>query len=184
TIKITEVTSPTAVLINTFGGEYKAVSNMAKRYKQWEETYNATFHYVSASPDQLYPFLREFFDREQFPSGSAHLRHFTWFDTNFIKFFMSQSYIRQKTEVLKMFMDQTRSRYFVLLGDIFQKDPEIYAQTYQQYPERIVKIFIRKYSNDDKGQKRLEQVFAQIPREKWQTFENGNDLPERFKIEK
>ncbi|CAF4512849.1 unnamed protein product [Didymodactylos carnosus] len=78
-----------------------------------------------ASPDQLYPFLRDFFEREKFPLGSAHMRHFTWFDKNFINFFMSQSYIRQKSKVLKMFWDQTRSRYFVLLGDIFQKDPEI-----------------------------------------------------------
>ncbi|CAF0818129.1 unnamed protein product [Didymodactylos carnosus] len=184
TIKVTGVTSARRVLVNTFSGEYKAIENMAKRYRQWEQRYNATFHYLTASPDQLYPFLRDFFEREKFPLGSAHMRHFTWFDKNFINFFMSQSYISQKSKVLKMFLDQTRSRYFVLLGDIFQKDPEIYARIYEQYPQRIAKIFIRKYSDDSDGQKRLEQVFSRIPKEKWQTFENGNDLPENFKIEK
>jgi len=49
---------------------------MAEIYRYWEKQYNATFAYLTASPDQLYPFLREFFDREKFPSGSAHMRHF------------------------------------------------------------------------------------------------------------
>jgi len=177
TIKITGVTSSTQTLINTFSGEYKPVEDMANAYKMWETKYNATFHYLTASPDQLYPFLKVFLNSKGFPSGSAHMRHFTWFDSNFIQFFMSANYIKSKTETLSMFMKNTVNRYFVLLGDVFQKDPDIYASIYQQYPDRILKIFIRKYNDDSEGQARLEKVFANIPRYKWATFETGRDLP-------
>jgi phosphatidate phosphatase APP1 len=149
---------------------------MSERYRHYESIYNATFHYLTASPDQLYPFLREFFDREQFPLGSYHMRHFTWFDTNFFKFFSSKSFIRQKTNILQMFFQQTRSRKFILFGDIFQKDPEIYANIYEKYPERILKIFIRVPQKNISN--RLNQVFQNIPQNKWATFVNGYDLPQ------
>lgn len=177
TIKVTGVTSTTQTLINTFSGNFKAVEGMPEIYRYWEEKYKATFAYLTASPDQLYPFLREFFDREQFPIGSAHMRHFTWLDSNFITFFMSTSYMKKKTETLQMFLKNTINRRFVLLGDIFQKDPDIYANIYAQYPDRIERIFIRKYANDDEGQKRLETLFKDIPSHKWATFEKGADLP-------
>ena len=177
TIKITGVTSTTETLINTFSGEFKAVPGMAEIYRHWAGRYNATFAYLTASPDQLYPFLRAFFDREGFPAGSAHMRHYTWFDQNFIEFFNSANYIKSKTDTLRMFLENTRNRTFVLLGDIFQKDPDIYASIYAQYPNRIGKIFIRKYANDLQGDVKLQTIFQNIPREKWSTFENGIDLP-------
>jgi phosphatidate phosphatase APP1 len=151
---------------------------MPERYRHYASYYNATFHYVTASPDQLYPFLREFFDRENFPLGSYHMRHFTWFDSNFFQFFASKSFIRQKTKVLNKFFQHTRARQFVLLGDIFQKDPEIYADIYKSYSERILKIFIR-VSNKTISN-RLSQVFEHIPKNKWATFVNGYDLPDTF----
>lgn len=177
TIKITGVTSAKDTLVNTFSGQFKAVSGMADIYQQWKQDYNATFAYLTASPDQLYPFFREFFDRENFPAGSAHMRHYTWFDANFIAFFMSANYIKKKTETLQMFFQNTSNRTFILLGDIFQKDPDIYASVYAQYPNRIAKIFIRKYVNDTIGEQRLETVFKDIPKQKWATFETGADLP-------
>ncbi|CAF0941279.1 unnamed protein product [Adineta ricciae] len=178
TIKITEVTSSIQTLVNTFSGEFHAVPGMADMYRSWEKKYNATFAYLTASPDQLYPFLREFFEREGFPSGSAHMRHFTWLDANFISFFMSSNYMKRKTEILHMFLENTRHRLFVLIGDIFQKDPDIYASIYAQYPNRIAKIFIRKYRDDLDGQQRLETLFENIPKAKWTTFETGSDLPQ------
>jgi len=177
TIKITGVTSSTETLINTFSGNFKAVPGMSDIYQYWAKQYNATFAYLTASPDQLYPFLREFFDREQFPSGSAHMRHFTWFDMNFIQFFMSSNYIAKKTETLRMFLENTSNRTFILLGDVSQNDPDIYASIYAQYPNRIAKIFIRKYVDDLNGQQRLETVFKDIPQHKWAPFETGADLP-------
>ncbi len=149
---------------------------MSERYRHYESIYNATFHYLTASPDQLYPFLREFFDREHFPLGSYHMRHFTWFDTNFFQFFASKSFIKEKTKVLEMFFQQTRSRQFILFGDIFQKDPEIYANIYQKYSQRIIKIFIRVQKLNVTN--RLNRVFQHIPQNKWNIFVNGYDLPE------
>ena len=149
---------------------------MPGRYRHYESYYNATFHYLTASPDQLYPFLREFFDREKFPLGSYHMRHFTWFDSNFVEFFQSESFIREKTRVLKKFFQQTRSRKFILFGDIFQKDPEIYGNIYKTYSKRIIKIFIRVSNKTIPN--RLNQVFEDIPKHKWAMFLNGYDLPD------
>ncbi|CAF0736930.1 unnamed protein product [Rotaria sordida] len=177
TIKVTGVTSSTETLMNTFTGSYKSVLGMSDIYQYWQKKYNATFAYLTASPDQLYPFLREFINREKFPLGSFHMRHFTWFDTNFISFFMSNNYIESKTEAIDMFLNNTLNRRFILIGDIFQKDPDIYASIYMKYPNRIEKIFIRKYKNDTIGQQRLEQIFNNIPQENWATFEIGSDLP-------
>jgi phosphatidate phosphatase APP1 len=76
-----------------------------------------------------------------------------------------------------MFLQNTSNRTFILLGDVFQNDPDIYASIYAQYPNRIAKIFIRKYVDDLNGQQRLETVFKDIPKPKWATFETGADLP-------
>ncbi|UJR24530.1 hypothetical protein I4U23_005905 [Adineta vaga] len=175
TIKITGVTSVRSILRNTFSGKYQSIPGMSERYRHYKLIYNATFHYLTASPDQLYPFLREFLDYEQFPLGSYHMRHFSWFDINFFKFFQSKSFIKQKTHILHMFFTQTHSRKYILFGDIFQKDPEIYANIYQQYPERILHIFIRVSQLNLSN--RLKQVFQHIPKTKWNIFVNGYDLP-------
>ena len=156
---------------------------MSEAYQDWQRRYNASFAYVTASPDQLYPFLRSFLDRESFPQGSAHMRHFTWLDINFISFFTSNALIQHKTETIALFLDNTRNRRFVLIGDIFQKDPEIYASIAATYPNRISHIFIRKYANDTSGQQRLEQVFANYPRQRWSTFEIGTDLPRTLTLD-
>ncbi|CAF3786114.1 unnamed protein product [Rotaria sp. Silwood1] len=176
--QLQRVTSIRSILRNTFSGQYKSIPGMSERYRHYELYYNATFHYLTASPDQLYPFLHEFIQREKFPLGSYHMRHFTWFDINFLQFFSSKSFIKQKTKILHMFFQQTRSRKFILFGDIFQKDPEIYANIYQQYSERILKIFIR-ISNKNLTN-RLNTVFKYIPKSKWDIFLNGFDLPEKI----
>jgi phosphatidate phosphatase APP1 len=121
TIKITEVTSSRQTLINTFSGDFKAVSGMADIYRYWKQNYNATFAYLTASPDQLYPFLREFFNREQFPSGSAHMRHYTWFDKNFIEFFMSSNYMQKKLKHYKCFYKIHKIVYLFYLVISFKK---------------------------------------------------------------
>jgi phosphatidate phosphatase APP1 len=151
---------------------------MSQRYRYYQSYYNATFHYLTASPDQLYPFLQEFFEREQFPLGSYHMRHLTWFDINFFQFFTSKSFIKEKQKILQMFFQQTNSRKFILFGDIFQKDPEIYANIHKQYSKRILKIFIR-VSNKTLSN-RLNQVFQHIPKHKWDIFINGFDLPQNI----
>ncbi|CAF4665998.1 unnamed protein product, partial [Rotaria magnacalcarata] len=42
------------------------------------------------------------------------------------------------------------------------------------------KVFIRKYKDDAIGQQQLKEVFSNVRREKWTTFEIGIDLPENI----
>lgn len=182
TIKITGVDSTTETLINTFCDDFKAVPSMSNAYRLWQNKYNATFAYVTGSPDQLYPFLRSFMDKENFPQGSAHMRHFTWLDKNFISFFFSSTIIPFKTNVITKLINSTVNRKYVLVGDIFQKDPEIYAGIYSKFSSRIAQIFIRKLGQNIQDQQRLENVFVNVPRNKWTTFENGIDLPSTLNL--
>ena len=69
TIKITGVGDPQAMLANTFLRPLRPVPGMATLYRQWADR-GAVFHYVSASPWQLYAPLADFLAAEQFPAGT------------------------------------------------------------------------------------------------------------------
>ncbi|MBL8799258.1 MAG: App1 family protein, partial [Planctomycetia bacterium] len=88
TIKISEVTNKKALLANTFLREYRAVPGMPEVYAQWTKS-DAVFHYVSASPWQLYEFLDEFRGKAGYPAGSFHMKTFRWKDTSFLGLFQS-----------------------------------------------------------------------------------------------
>ena len=59
TIKISEVLDRKALIQNTFVKEFRDVPGMANLYRELERS-GAVFHYVSASPWQLYPPLSKF----------------------------------------------------------------------------------------------------------------------------
>ena len=69
TIKISEV-KDRKLLQNTFFRPFQAVPGMLDKYRQWAEA-GVAFHFVSASPWQLYDPLANFFDKLV-----SHPRHF------------------------------------------------------------------------------------------------------------
>ena len=84
TIKISEVLDKKALIRNTFLEEYKTTANMPEYYKRLEKQ-GAYFHYVSASPWQIYPSLKPFMDKH-YPPGSYSLRDFRLKDSSLLKF--------------------------------------------------------------------------------------------------
>ena len=62
-----------------------------------------------------------------------------------------------------------------------EKDPEVYARIYREFPHNIKQILIRAVDGSNLHQKRFEEVFAGVPKDKWKVFAEAShsliDLP-------
>lgn len=172
TIKISEVLDKEALIQNIFFRKYKASPGMPAFFKTLSEQ-GAFFHYVSASPWQLYPSLQPFMELH-YPRGSYSLRHFRITDSSFIKFFLSsQDY---KTETIRNIIQRYPLHQFILVGDSGEKDPEVYARIYAEFPENIQQILIRKVAGSDLSDDRLLNVTNNIPKAKWTLFDRPDEI--------
>jgi phosphatidate phosphatase APP1 len=86
TIKITEVRDRIKLLKHTFVDEYPSpVPGMPQFYDTLNQMLStqrnpATWMYLSASPYNLYPLLRNFIKDQKFPGGQVILRDMSWMD--------------------------------------------------------------------------------------------------------
>ncbi len=175
TIKISNVRNRKELLRNTFCRPYEPVAGMAVVYRNWEKNSGARFHYVSASPWQLYVPLTEFIQSRGFPDGICHFKLFRWKDQTALDLFKSPEKYKLATIVplLKLFPH----RKFVLVGDSGEKDPEIYGEIAREFPEQIVRILIRDVTSEPQASVRYKKAFSGISPNVWQIFETPDDLP-------
>lgn len=166
TIKITEVLDRKAMLENTFFKELKPVPGMADLYGNLAAK-NISFHYLSSSPVQLYPALWDFLKKEGFPEGSMHLRESTSWKTLVPGKGVSR---RHKKENILRLLESFPKRRFFLIGDSAEADPEIYADIARSHPEKILGIWIRDVTDEDRESARYTTTFAGIPGEFWHIF--------------
>ena len=139
TIKDTKLQLGTkAVLANSLSKPPVEVAGMSCIYNYFLTQHPAmTFHYVSASPFQLFPMLHQFLHSCQFPSGTMNLRN--WKDRSTLW----ESSGNYKLKIIIEIFRHFPSRQFVLIGDSVQQDPEIYAHLARLFPTQVLKIFIR-----------------------------------------
>jgi phosphatidate phosphatase APP1 len=173
TIKISEVTNKKALLANTFLREYRAVPGMPEVYAKWAEG-QAVFHYVSASPWQLYEFLDEFRGKAGYPSGSFHMKTFRWKDSSFLALFQSPE--KYKPGVIEPILKAFPQRKFVLVGDSGEKDPEIYAALARKFESQIAQVLIRDVTGEAADVERYRKCFEGIPRQRWRIFKDAKDI--------
>ena len=172
TIKISEVLDKQKLLKNVFVKPYEAPAGMPALYKRLEER-GAFFHYISASPWQLYPSLQPFM-QAHYPKGSMMLRHFRLKDTSFFQFLSSSA--DYKIEKISEVITRYPKHRFLLIGDSGEHDPEVYAEVYKRFPENIDEIWIRKVENSNVSEQRLNTSFADIPPTVWKIFDNPEGL--------
>ncbi|MCL1824846.1 MAG: App1 family protein [Betaproteobacteria bacterium] len=165
TIKISEVRSKKALVHNTFLKPFRAVPGMAEWYQEIARNERqASFHYLTASPIQLYPALSEFLEDARFPPGLLHLRE----STSKRNIHASRKgTIAHKKNVITRLLTTWPQRKFILVGDSGESDPEIYADIARSYPERILAIHIRNVTNEDRTALRYQQTFAGIDPQIW-----------------
>ncbi|KAI7855678.1 hypothetical protein BDC45DRAFT_86701 [Circinella umbellata] len=159
TIKDTQILAgPRTVLSNTFFKQSRDVPGMADAYAHWY-TQGAAFHYVSNSPFQLMPMLDQFLKSNAFPPGSMHLR----VDGKLLARLIEVPGRAKRDAILQIIKDFPH-RQFVLIGDSGEIDLEIYGHIAAEYPDRILKIFIRDVSSNKKKDEVQQQQQQQLGR--------------------
>ena len=174
TIKITEVRNRTATLRNTFLREFQPVPGMADVYRSIARSNQATFHYVSASPWQLYEPLAEFVRAKSFPAGTFELKQFRWKDRSALDLFASPE--KFKPGVIEPLLKQFPKRKFILIGDSGERDPEIYGVLARKFPNQIIHIYVRDVTNEPRDSLRYRKAFRDVPDSKWQSFRDPGEI--------
>lgn len=173
TIKLSNVLDKKKLLRNTFLENYQAIPQMADAYNLWQKQ-SIAFHYVSASPWQLYPFLRKFLEESGFPKGSFHLKLVRLKDETLLDLFSEAK--QYKIPVIEEILQRFPKRQFILVGDSGEQDPEIYADIAKRFPQQILHIFIRKVPEDSSTPERFTKIFQDLPKNSWTVFSMASEL--------
>lgn len=154
TIKVTEVPGDKDVVLkNTFCRPFIALPDMIERYRALGD---ATFHYVSGGPWQLYDPLSEFIASAGFPRGTFHLnyfpKNFLAEDTRSVLIdsicgSLSRTY-DHKVEQITRLLERFPEREFILVGDSGELDVEVYRRMRELFGSRVREIWIRDVIND------------------------------------
>lgn len=177
TIKITEVRDREAMLRNSFLRPFRPAPGMAALYDRWRTNDHAQFHYVSASPWQLYPALAEFRRTNGFPAGTFHLKTLRWKDESFLDLF--QSPVEYKLGVIEPILAKFPQRRFILVGDSGEADPEVYGEVARRHPDRIERILIRDVTGEAESVERYQAAFREVAHERWRIFREPDELGDR-----
>jgi phosphatidate phosphatase APP1 len=95
--------------------------------------------YVSSSPWNIHDVIADFMDIQRIPAGPIHLRDWD-IDLDALT---SNRLKRHKEPIIREILELFPSLPFILIGDDSQKDPEIYRSIIDQFPGRILAIYIR-----------------------------------------
>lgn len=173
TIKVTEVRDKEALVRNTFCRAFQPAEGMAAVYAGWAEQ-GAVFHYVSASPWQLYPDLEAFRAAHGYPAGTFHLRELRFKDRSGVEF-MTKSKEFKPAEIGAL-LAKFPKRKFVLVGDSGEHDPEIYGELVRKHPNQVVRVLIRDVTGEASGAERYRAAFQGVAREKWEIFQHPDEV--------
>ena len=129
------------LLFNTiFRKQYQrtAIEGMAEVYQYLHSFYKANFFYISKSPHNLYTYIVDFLEHNNYPMGSIILRDFGW------HLLSNRSSFGEKYNELDMLYKRFPNKKFILVGDAAEKDADIYADLAKKHPGQTKGIFIRK----------------------------------------
>ena len=173
TIKLTEVFDRSRLLSNTFLRPFASIPGMSEVYQSWEQQ-GASFHYVSASPWQLYWPLARFCDEFGFPRGSFHLRSIRFRDPSFLKLLMNSK--RGKLGSIRWLIRSFPFRKYVLIGDAGENDLEIYGAIARQFPAHVEQICIRILPGQRIAKSRVRKALRGLPNDLWRLFSEAEEL--------
>lgn len=177
TIKFTNVADKREMLQNSFLRPYQSIDGMAELF-QGLASPETSFHYISATPWQLYNPISAFLSEHRFPEGSIHLRKFALKDITFLKkIFPAHT---KKRTVIESLVSNFPGRHFLLFGDSGEKDPEMYGKIARSFPDQIKGIFIRNTTGQSPLWPRYRKAFQQVPDNKWFVFDDTKSLQARI----
>lgn len=183
TIKKTLTPSPLGILKTTFAEEPEPIKGMPELYAHIKgKLNNPPFWYLTASPYNLYPFLRAF--RETYyPPGTLILREASWMNLAGFLANLTQGTESYKVDRIQKVHEWFPKRKFILIGDSTQADPEAYGEAYRKHGKWVGAIFIRKVTGVaemDEAKKnnpeRFEKAFQGVPESVWHVFSDPSEL--------
>lgn len=107
--------------------------------------YNPIF-YVSSSPWNLYDMLIDFMKINKIPLGPIFLKDYGFSDNKLF----SENHKIHKSKAIKKVLEAYPKLPFILIGDSGQKDPEIYSELIKEFPGRILAVYIRDVSLEER----------------------------------
>ncbi len=103
--------------------------------------------YVSSSPWNLYDFFTDFMDHHGIPKGTMFLKDF---GTNKHRWFKESHTKYKHSRIAELFETYPTMRWF-LVGDSGQRDPEIYSRLVDEYPDRVLSVYLRDVTGDGRA---------------------------------
>lgn len=187
TIKITQTPSPLGILHSTFVVENpNPVPGMPALYAHIQATLqNPPFFYLSASPYNLYPFLRQFREAH-YPPGTIILRDASWQNLGGLIASLNENTQEYKVDRMVKIHSWFPHRRMVCIGDSTQADPESYGEIARRFPGWIRAIYIRRVKGiaemDEQrknSNERFQKAFEGLDHTLWAIFDDASELAER-----
>lgn len=181
TIKRTMTMDSTGILRTTFVDEPEPIPGMPELYAHLRHALcNPPFWYLSASPYNLYPFLKHF-RNAYYPGGTLVLRESSWMSIAGLLRNLTVGTESYKVDRLEKIHAAFPHRRFLLIGDSTQSDPEAYGEVCRRHPEWAVKVFVRRVTDAAVDEKknapdRFEKAFEGVPRDRWFVFDDPVEL--------
>ncbi|RDW60379.1 phosphatidate phosphatase App1 family protein [Aspergillus mulundensis] len=180
TIKYTQTSNATGIIRTTFAEEPRPIPGMPQLYSRIERRFEPTWFYLSASPYNLYPFLRGFL-RDHFTPGTLILRDSSWLDMSELVKSFTVNTMEYKVDRIRKIRKWFPHRRALCIGDSTQTDPEAYAEIYRRHPEWIHAILIRKVTDvpqmeEKNSSKRFAEAFKDVPKNIWHVFEHPREV--------
>lgn len=163
TIKVSNIGDREKLLRATFVDTFKPVPGMRGLLRRLADGGAGTveFHYLSASPWQLYEPLAAFLRDNGFPEGGITLREFRMKDERILNLFRKPT--EYKLAELARLAAEMPERKFILIGDSTEHDAELYVRFAKDNPGRVTMILIRGTPGDLEGQERARAMLEKTP---------------------
>ncbi|KAK0498878.1 hypothetical protein EDD18DRAFT_1308316 [Armillaria luteobubalina] len=157
TVKVSHVLDKLESIKTTLFDTPEPVTGMPDLYASLAQTLNdPPFIYITGSPYQLFPFLRDFFD----------------------DIFSQESRLSQVDRVHGMYSNMS----FLTVGDSTQSDPEVYAEAYRKYGDFIRCIWIRRVDGANNTDERFTTAFNGVPETKYRIY-TDDEIPSLAQID-
>jgi phosphatidate phosphatase APP1 len=128
---------------------------VAEFYSALHAELNPIF-YVSSGPWNFYDIYAEFLDHQGIPRGPILLGDYGIDEEKFIY----TPHLEHKLRSIRSIIDEYPGLQFVLIGDSGQHDPEIYREVVKEYPGRVLAIYIRDVTLDERDRVVVEMQDA------------------------
>ena len=151
----------------------KSFQNISSVYNEITANYTqsvSNIFYISNSPWNLQPYLMHFLRANKFPDGQLILRDASLSLTKTEDIDRQNKYL----EVMRILNLDNQHR-FILIGDSGEIDADIYLKVAEEFPDRIIGIFIRDLE-DEKRRKRILQIGTNSTFKSFHLFKNSRDI--------